>query len=367
MTESRKEQTQQSQTNPWAPAIPGLQSLLAKYTRQSTDVTGDQTNALGMLRDAASGIPNFTNMGADAVTKLFNSDNSGGIGMLSGAFGDLQKNLSATASGANLDPYKTPGFSDAIKTAINDATNQVKGVYAGSGRDPSGAGSFAQSLGRGITAGISPTIAAQSNKNIADMTDANKTLFGAAGSTAGGISQLLQQQLQNGLAGIGAGAAIPGLSLAPGQANLNVANAAYSQPYGNLSALLGPLLQFGSLGQQSNSSSTTTSTPSLLDSIGTGFTTGGKGLSALGSLFALSDERVKEGIEPIGKTNDGQNLYSYRYVGDDRPQIGLLAQEVEKIDPSNVIEIGGIKAVNYAGALRKSAQIGMLNDMLEAA
>lgn len=356
MTESSKEQTQQSQTNPWAAAIPGLQSLIQKYQGVGTDVTGAQTGALDNLSSAVGSLPNFGEAGAGAVNNLFNTDNSAGIGMLTGAFGDLQKNLGATASGANLDPYKTPGFADAIRTAINDTTNQVKSVYAGSGRDPSGAGSFAQSLGRGITAGISPTIAAQSNTNINNMNDANKTLFSGANSTAGGINQLTQQQLQNGILGMTAGQALPGLALAPGLAQYGIANQQYQQPYQNLAALLGPLTQLGSMGQQSNGQSNTTSTPSLLDSIGTGFSTGGKGLSALGSLFALSDERAKENIEPIGVLFDGQPVHSYNYKGDDKPQIGLLAQETERLNPDAhaVVEFDGLKHVHYGRATARA-------------
>lgn len=78
----------------------------------------------------------------------------------------------------------------------------------------------------------------------------------------------------------------------------------------------------------------------------------------MGGLFGLgkaaimaSDRRVKEDITEIGETHDGQPLYSYRYKGDDRPQIGLMAQDVEKRDPGAVLEIGGVKHVDYNRAL----------------
>jgi len=77
-------------------------------------------------------------------------------------------------------------------------------------------------------------------------------------------------------------------------------------------------------------------------------------------LLAFSDERVKEDIEPVGETHDGQQLYSYRYIGDAEPRVGLLAQEVEKRDPGAVVDIGGVKAVDYERALRPSRRIGML-------
>ena len=39
---------------------------------------------------------------------------------------------------------------------------------------------------------------------------------------------------------------------------------------------------------------------------------------------------------PVGALNDGQTVYSYRYKGDPRTQIGLLAQEVERLHPDAV-------------------------------
>lgn len=76
------------------------------------------------------------------------------------------------------------------------------------------------------------------------------------------------------------------------------------------------------------------------------------GLFGLGSSLIMSDERVKDDITEIGETHDGQPLYSYRYKGSDRPQIGLMAQDVEKVKPEAVVTLpGGIKAVDYNVAL----------------
>lgn len=75
----------------------------------------------------------------------------------------------------------------------------------------------------------------------------------------------------------------------------------------------------------------------------------GLGLQAY-SLF--SDERLKEDIAPVGKLNDGQTIYSYRYKGDPRPQIGLMAQEVAETHPEavHVDPDSGFLKVNYAAA-----------------
>lgn len=71
--------------------------------------------------------------------------------------------------------------------------------------------------------------------------------------------------------------------------------------------------------------------------------------------FMPSDVRLKDDIKPIGKTNDGQNLYSYRYKGSAVPQIGLMAQEVERRNPDAVAtHPSGFKMVDYALALHDS-------------
>lgn len=82
----------------------------------------------------------------------------------------------------------------------------------------------------------------------------------------------------------------------------------------------------------------------------------GSAIGGLGSLFGKSDIRAKENIRHIGKTNDGQNLWFFTYKDDPTtPHIGLMAQEVEKIHPEAVVEIDGIKHVDYALALKDAA------------
>lgn len=72
-------------------------------------------------------------------------------------------------------------------------------------------------------------------------------------------------------------------------------------------------------------------------------------LIAAGLMFA-SDRRVKDDIVPIGKLDNGLTVYRFRYKGDPRVSIGVMADEAEKLRPEAVVEIHGIKHVNY-GAL----------------
>lgn len=83
-----------------------------------------------------------------------------------------------------------------------------------------------------------------------------------------------------------------------------------------------------------------------------GSTAGSGAFDALGTL--LSDERVKDNITPVGKLENGLPVYTFRYKGDPVTRLGLVAQDVEKVKPEAVREVGGVKTVNYAlAALRK--------------
>jgi hypothetical protein len=93
-----------------------------------------------------------------------------------------------------------------------------------------------------------------------------------------------------------------------------------------------------------------------LASLGTG---GGATLGGnfLKGLIPASDERVKDDIEPVGELYDGQPVYRYRYKGDPRHQIGLLAQDVERHTPEAVAVIhpSGMKGVDYRRATDRAA------------
>ena len=86
-------------------------------------------------------------------------------------------------------------------------------------------------------------------------------------------------------------------------------------------------------------------------------TTPGPGmLGTLGSIASIvgpfmgSDIRIKENIVSDGTTYNGHNVYHFNYINDDVRRRGVMAQEVELTNPDAVVEIDGIKHVNY-GAL----------------
>lgn len=75
---------------------------------------------------------------------------------------------------------------------------------------------------------------------------------------------------------------------------------------------------------------------------------GGMQAAQLG-MMAFSDRRLKRNIHKFGTMRNGLNVYRFNYLWSDQTQIGVMADEVEKVKPELVYDIGGFKAVNYAG------------------
>lgn len=97
-------------------------------------------------------------------------------------------------------------------------------------------------------------------------------------------------------------------------------------------------------GQFGTSMATSEQNPGLLGTLGFGL----QGAGLLGSLFNFSDRRLKENIRRVGATDAGLPVYTYNYKGDTTAQMGVMADEAEKIAPHAVTtHPNGYKMVNY--------------------
>lgn len=83
----------------------------------------------------------------------------------------------------------------------------------------------------------------------------------------------------------------------------------------------------------------------------------------------FSDERLKEGLgaamggrrhppELVGKTFDGQNIYRYKKIYRDEPELGLMADEVEDRHPDAVGKSHGFQTVDYKRATDDAVRLG---------
>lgn len=74
-----------------------------------------------------------------------------------------------------------------------------------------------------------------------------------------------------------------------------------------------------------------------------------QGVGQLGAAYMLSDRRLKENIDKVGETPGGNNLYTYNFKGDNKRQLGVLAQELLKKQPGAVAKTqSGYLAVDYS-------------------
>jgi len=282
--ESKTSQTQSSTTAPWAEAQPALQGILSQLTGNlsKTGVTGGESGALDTL--TANG-NNFTSQYGQPIADYAKTLLSGGgatdqAGNVNANYQRYVDQTNPLASNTNYNPYDTPGFRDAINTATSDITNNTNGTFAAAGRDFSGANSMA--LGRGLTQGLAPTIAAQYNQNVNNQQGAAGNLYNAGNTNAGILSGLNQQKLSNQAQGITAAGAANEAANAGANATLEAEAKRRGIPVQALGLLAQIGIPIAGLGSQSTGQSQGTQQMSGAQQ----FATIAGGIGNIGKLFS---------------------------------------------------------------------------------
>ena len=73
----------------------------------------------------------------------------------------------------------------------------------------------------------------------------------------------------------------------------------------------------------------------------------------VGAAAIMSDRRLKEDIKRIGTLPNGLPVYSFKFKGSKRRQVGLMADEVQKVKPWAIAyDNDGYMRVNYEEAVR---------------
>lgn len=99
-------------------------------------------------------------------------------------------------------------------------------------------------------------------------------------------------------------------------------------------------------GGTANSSSTSNSTGTQIGSSSPGI---GGLFGGVGSIVAASDRTLKTDIKKVGKTKEGLNLYTYKYIGRPETHTGVMADEVRKIKPEALgPKVMGFDTVDYS-------------------
>ena len=256
----------------------------------------------------------------------------GGYGQALGAFQQQQ--------GVNL----------AAEQANRQALQQTGQTLAGLGQQAFGMGAGAAQQ----QAALGQTLAGLQGQQAQGLAGLGQQQFGQGLASSQQLGQLAQQGYGMGaataqqLANLGTGAQAAGLQGA--QAQMAAGQMQQQTEQAGLQALYNQFLQEKSYPFQ---------VAQFLANIamGTGSLSGSTTTTTQPAPF-FSDERLKDNIQPIGKTFDGQEIVKFNYKGSPNKQIGLLAQDVEKKHPEAVGLAGGFKTVDYDAATEKAATEG---------
>lgn len=338
---------QQTKSSNEPPAF--LQPYLKGGIQDLNDLYNTQHNAPDYYPNST--VAPQSNYTQQAVDMLGNFGGSGGAPYI----GAGSQMLTDTLNGKYLNPTTNPDYLKAIDAShqpyVDQFTNQIipgiTSAFEGSGR--TGSGSHQASVDRAVT-GLNRTISDADAKAGADFfTNARAQQLQAAG--------LIPQQTQADLAKINATGEAGDITDAYNQSKINEDVSRYNynnnKQWDYIARYLG-ILNGGYPGGESTGSSYGYQPyhgGGAGSFLGPAMQMAGLGLQAA-TLF--SDERLKEDIAPVGTLNDGQIIYSYRYKGDPTPQVGLLAQEVERVHPEAVHTdpATGFKKVHYGLATR---------------
>jgi hypothetical protein len=284
-----------------------------------------------------------------------------------------------------------------------DAANaQIAGIQQGQQTAQQALAGGNQALTTNYTAGLQPFLTnyGQAQGGVNQYLAALG--IGGAGGAAGAqqIQQMLQNtpgyqfQLNQGTQNVLRNAAQTGTTASGATLNAlqnqgqGLANTTYQQYLQNLQPFLGASGQaaggigslYSGLGQGLNQNANTLAQLGWTANTGIGNAQANADLAAnqasaniwnLGGNIAklgasvLSDVFTKFDIHKVGRLDDEQNVYSFRYKADPaRVHIGLMAQEVEQRNPEAVTEVGGVKFVDYGKATEYAA---MFEPFLKAA
>lgn len=233
-----------------------------------------------------------------------------------------QSEIGKTIGGAYLDPTTNPAF----QKAAQGIQAQVGGMYSGAGRYGSGA------------------MANQANEALSNLAASTYAGERANQLNAAQMAPALAQSdyFDTGqLANVGA--------VREGQAAKELAANVQKFDFGQNEAdqRLNQYLQR----VQGNYGGVTVNNPGgkggspILQGLGTAAQVAG----GAGSLItALSDRRAKTDIRQVGTTFGGLPIYTFRYKWGGPVQMGVMAQEVERVKPEAVGAMAGYKTVDYA-------------------
>jgi hypothetical protein len=323
------QQNSVSKSEPWAAQQPHLTQVFGEAERLYKDPS-NPTFFPGQTYASPSGATNA------ALGAIENRAMSG-----SPLMGQANTEMGKVLAGDYLNPASNPGFSSMVDSVRANVLPGIDSRFMGAGRSGSGL------HGRAVGEGLGSAIGQLTYQNYGD--ERNRM------TNAMGMAPQFAMADYNDAAMLGqVGAAREGQ--AQNQINEDMARHEFNAnlPQNKL-ANYAQMVQ-GNYGGTNTTTGTQYLPPQNMFSQVLGGLMGGTGI--LGSTGAFgktgwlfSDERLKDDMEPVGETYDGDTIYRYTYKGSNTPMFGVSAQEVAKTKPHAVArDPSGYLAVNY-GAL----------------
>jgi hypothetical protein len=317
----------------------------APYYGAATSTLGSTQAGVNPVNEAAAGLAGASAEQVNAAPLTgadVNQYLSPYLGDVLGTTNALANQNNNIAQAGQLGTAISSGAFGGDRTGLAAANLQQQNALAEQSTD-------ANILNTGYNTALS-TAQQQQGVNLA-AGQANRTALGAAGSELAGIGSTAYGEGANTaseLGSLGTGAQAAGLSgaqaqIAAGTVQQQTAQAQDTAEYN----------QF--LQQQSYPFQVDQFLASIAE--GTGALSGSTTTTTQPGGF-FSDRRLKHDIKKIGKTYDGQTIYSYKMHGDKRTHIGLIAQDVQKKHPEAVGLAAGFKTVDYGKATDSAANRG---------
>lgn len=347
--------TTTSNSQPWSGAQPyietglkGAKKLLtsgsgfAPYQGQLVAGFSPQSEAAMQGIETLAGAPNPLLSGASgAIQGMLSDTNPGAAG----------RYLTDYASGANVNGG-SPQFNAALNFQSGQLADDVNRGFSGMGRYGSGAhtGVLGDQIGQFRNQALSQEIQRQQGMQL----QAAGMISGEEQAQAGNrlaASQIAPQLYAAQYAPYEALGQVGAMRDQRTQAELDAEAARWEQgqnaDWQRLNAYTGSVAPFTGLGGNITQQTTEPRRPfaTALGGLATGagimgsLATGGWGFPLLSGLGLMaSDERVKEDIERVGETDEGEPLFKYKYRGDptETTHVGVIAQHLAETQPEAV-------------------------------
>lgn len=248
---------------------------------------------------------------------------------------------------AGIDNYMSPYIKNVADTTAAMMRQQQEQAQSGALGNAVSSGAFG-----GDRAGIAAANLQQQNqmaygKSMAD-------IYNQGYTQALGASQAdLARQLQGGAQLAGIGAQTQQLGLAGGQAQIAAGSLQQQTEQAGKDALINQFMQ-----EQGYPFQTAQFLANIYTS--TGPASGTQTTNTQPAPF-WSDRRLKHDVQRIGRTDDGQPIYRFKYNGSNQVQMGLMADQVEKHHPDAVgtDPKTGYQYVDYDRATKHMASGGV--------